>query len=207
MNLPNKLTLLRIILVPVVCALIMYPIVPDYGIINRWLICGLVFGAAAITDALDGNIARKRGIVTDFGKLLDPVADKLLVAGCLVCFVAAGLCSPWIVIIVLLREFLVTSMRMVEAGKGIVIPANNWGKAKTVVQIAAIVLVIVVEYCKYLIECFAAQWVGRSDALDMMEKMKSVDIFVKGVLWLSAAITLISGGIYLYQCRSVFKDN
>ncbi|MCL2486416.1 MAG: CDP-diacylglycerol--glycerol-3-phosphate 3-phosphatidyltransferase [Oscillospiraceae bacterium] len=198
MNLPNRLTLLRIILVPLVCALILYPIVPDYGVINRWLVCGLMFGAASITDALDGRIARKRGLVTDFGKLLDPVADKILVIGVFVCFTAIGLCSPWIVIIVLLREFMVTSMRMVEAGKGVVIPANNWGKAKTITQIAAIVLLMTVEYAKYIINHFAA---FQSDEL-----FAAADVLAQSFLWLSAAITLISGAIYLYQSRAVFKD-
>jgi len=198
MNLPNRLTLLRIILVPLVCALILYPIVPDYGVINRWLVCGLMFGAASITDALDGRIARRRGLVTDFGKLLDPVADKILVIGVFVCFTSIGLCSPWIVIIVLLREFLVTSMRMVEAGKGVVIPANNWGKAKTITQIAAIVLLITVEYAKYIINHF----------LDLQpdELVVAADVLAQSFLWLSALITLISGAIYLYQSRAVFKD-
>ena len=197
MNLPNKLTLLRIGLVPVVVALILYPIVPDAFIINRWLVAGLVFGAAAITDAFDGKIARKRGLITNFGKLLDPVADKLLVVSAFIALMAEGLCSPWIIIIVLLREFLVTSMRMVEAGKGNVIPANGWGKAKTIIQIIGIVTVFVVEYAKYIINYFEIP--APITIIDI------ADISAQVVLWFSAAITLLSGFIYLKASKEIFE--
>ena len=197
MNLPNRLTIFRIVFVPVVAALIMYPIVPDVWVINRWLIAGLAFGLAAITDAFDGSIARKRGITTDFGKLLDPVADKLLVAGSLIALMMVGLCSPWIIIIVLFREFLVTSMRMIQAGRGNIIPANNWGKAKTVIQIVAIVTVFVTQYIKYIIAHFK---IGVPDIVPQIG-----DIAAQALLWISAVVTLISGAVYLFQSREIFK--
>jgi len=195
MNLPNKLTMVRIVLIPVVAALLLAA--PSAGWL-LWLLAGLAFGAAAITDALDGNIARKRGLVTDFGKLMDPVADKLLVTAALVCMVASGLCPAWVLIIVLAREFLITSIRMVAVAKGTVIAANKWGKAKTIIQIAAIVTVIVAQFALALLTALgiepgtvvtaAAHWLGQ------------------GMLWLSAAITVISGVVYAVDARHLFRD-
>ena len=92
----------------------------------------------AITDALDGHIARMQGLVTDFGKLIDPVADKPLIIDTLIALLLVGLCSPWIIVIVLLREFLITLMRMIAAGKGNILSVNNLGKAKTISQIAGL---------------------------------------------------------------------
>ena len=132
MNLPNKLTLLRIAIVPfiVACMLIDFPL--------NYFVAGLLFGAAAITDAFDGNIARKNNLITDFGKFADPLADKILVISVLVCFLKAGLCGAIPLIIILFREFTVTSIRLVAAANGKVIAANVWGKFKTIAQITAI---------------------------------------------------------------------
>ncbi len=200
MNLPNKLTLLRMILVPVVVVLIMveFP--------HSWLVGGIVFGIASITDALDGKIARKRGLVTDFGKLMDPIADKLLVISAFVCFITietpgawieGPICSPWVVIIILAREFLVTSARMIYAERGIVIAANIWGKLKTVIQITAIVTIFVFMYALYLLRLFGI-------INPLIENIVGVIFAV--VTWLSALITVISGATYLYQCRDLLKD-
>ncbi len=202
MNLPNKLTLLRMILVPVVVVLILveFPF--------HWLAAGIIFGIASITDALDGNIARKRGLVTDFGKLMDPIADKLLVISAFVCFITVALptpelgvaCSPWVVIIILAREFLVTSARMIYAERGIVIAANIWGKLKTVIQIASIVTVFVIMFALEVI-----QMIGISaEILSTINLVASIVIIV--VTWLSALITVISGATYLYQCRDLLRD-
>jgi len=195
MNLPNRLTLLRIILIPAVTALLMAA--PSGGWLF-WLLAGLAFGAAAITDALDGNIARKRGLVTDFGKLMDPVADKLLVTAALVCFVGFGLCSEWVLIIVLAREFLITSIRMVAVTKGTVIAANNWGKAKTVIQIVAIVTVIT---CQFVLSLLSA--IGIEPGVVITT---AADLLSQITLWLAALITLISGVIYAMGARSLFSD-
>ncbi len=198
MNLPNRLTMVRIILIPVVAALLLAA--PAGGWL-LWLLAGLAFGAAAITDALDGNIARKRGLVTDFGKLMDPVADKLLVTAALVCLVASGLCSAWVLIIVLAREFLITSIRMVAVTKGMVIAANKWGKAKTIIQIAAIVTVIV---CRFALSLLGT--LGGIAANDLV-LLNIVSLWLShGMLWLSALITLISGAVYAIDARHLFTD-
>lgn len=195
MNLPNKLTMVRIILVPVVAALLLYA--PTGGWLY-WLLGGLAFGAASITDALDGNIARKRGLVTDFGKLMDPVADKLLVTSALVCMVSTGLCSSWVLIIVLAREFLITSIRMVSVTKGIVIPANVWGKVKTVIQITAIVTVIV---CQFALSGLDALGV------EVPALVSTIAYWLgEGLLWLCAAITVISGAVYAVGAKKLFSD-
>ena len=190
MNLPNKLTLMRMLLIPLVVVFILYDFAP-----HRWLIAGLLFGVAAVTDAFDGRIARQRGLVTDFGKLMDPVADKMLVIATLVSFIPLGLCSPWIVIIVLLREFLVTSIRMVSSSKGIVIPANAWGKAKTITQMTAISVVFAIQYFIYLFGNIVPESVCR--VLPVVG-----DVF----LWIAAAATIISGATYVMGSRELFKD-
>ena len=195
MNLPNRLTLLRIILIPVVTGLLLAA--PSGGWLF-WLLAGLAFGAAAITDALDGRIARKHGLVTDFGKLMDPVADKLLVTAALVCLVGSGLCSEWVLIIVLAREFLITSIRMVAVTKGTVIAANNWGKAKTVIQIIAIVTVIVCQFALSLLPAVGVQ---------LPEIVGTAAHWLSQItLWLCAAITVVSGVIYALDARQLFSD-
>lgn len=194
MNTPNKLTLARVVLIPIVAALLLHA--PAGGWLF-WLIAGLVYGAAAITDALDGSIARKRGLITDFGKLMDPVADKLLVTSVFICFVAIGICSPWVLIIVLAREFLVTSVRMVSSSRGIVIPANIWGKVKTVTQMTAIVAIFVFEMLSALLGDTSFWLPLYSTIVTAAEQV---------LLWLSAAITIISGGVYVWQSRELFLD-
>ncbi len=194
MNTPNKLTVARVVLIPFTVALLL--IAPTGGWLY-WLLSGLIYGAAAITDALDGNIARKRGLVTDFGKLMDPVADKLLVTSVFVCFVAIGICSPWVLIIILAREFLVTSVRMVSSSRGIVIPANNWGKAKTITQMTAIVAIFVFEMCASLLGGLGF-WQPLFDSIIYYAEQV--------LLWLSAAITIVSGAVYVWQSRELFLD-
>ena len=128
MNLPNKLTMLRVILIPffVVCELIPY----SWG---KWAAL-VIFVAASITDKLDGTIARKYNLITNFGKFMDPLADKLLVCSAMICFVGLGTLAPWIVIIIVAREFIISGFRLIAAENGRVIAAGIWGKAKTVVQ-------------------------------------------------------------------------
>ena len=129
MNLPNKLTMLRIILIPVFLVLVLVDRIPMHYL---WSL--IVFLAACITDTLDGNIARKRNLVTDFGKLMDPLADKLLVMSALVAFIPVAGVPVWVVVVILGREFMVTSLRLIAAGKGVVIAADKWGKVKTISQ-------------------------------------------------------------------------
>ncbi|HBS59890.1 MAG TPA: CDP-diacylglycerol--glycerol-3-phosphate 3-phosphatidyltransferase [Firmicutes bacterium] len=138
MNLANKLTLVRIILVPVFMFVLLVKILP-YG---EFIAAG-IFILAAITDGLDGYIARKHNQVTKLGKLMDPLADKLLVTAALVSLVEMGLLKSWVAFIIIGREFLVTGIRAVAAAEGIVISASKLGKYKTVAQIIAIVATMI----------------------------------------------------------------
>lgn len=138
MNFPNKLTILRILLVPVFIVLLFM------GQTNTILkIPALaVFCIASLTDALDGYIARSRNLITNFGKFMDPLADKLLVCSALVCFVQIGSIPAWVVIVIIGREFIISGFRLIASDKGVVIAANKWGKAKTVSQMITIILLI-----------------------------------------------------------------
>ncbi len=136
MNLPNTLTLLRIFLVPVVVVALLDE-TP-----NGDAIAAGVFALAALTDGLDGYIARSRGDITTFGKLMDPLADKLLVTAALVSLVSLGRLEAWIAMVIIAREFAVTGLRGVAAEQGVVIQASALGKAKTILQVAAIIALI-----------------------------------------------------------------
>ena len=129
MNLPNKLTMLRIILIPVFLVLLLAESIPLHYL---WSL--IVYLAACFTDTLDGHLARSRNLVTDFVKLMDPLADKLLVMSALVAFIPVAGVPVWVVVIILAREFMVTSLRLIAAGKGVVIAADKWGKIKTISQ-------------------------------------------------------------------------
>lgn len=134
MNLPNKLTLLRIILVVPFIILLMY----GYNIAAL-----VIFAIASITDFFDGYIARKYNLITDFGKLMDPLADKILVLAALILFVELKYIPAWVVIIILSREFFVTGIRIIASAKGDVIPADKSGKYKTVTQMIAIIIILI----------------------------------------------------------------
>lgn len=138
MNLPNKLTLLRIIMVPFFVVFMAFDDTP-----KSLLAAAVIFAAASLTDMLDGKIARKYGLITNFGKLMDPLADKILVMSAMVCFVARSFAPAWVVVVILAREFLVTSLRLIAAAEGTVIAADNWGKIKTVTQMAWVIWTLV----------------------------------------------------------------
>ena len=138
MNLPNKLTVLRMILiVPFVVFLLL-------GKGEGWMKWAVlaVFCAASLTDMLDGKIARKYNLITDFGKFMDPLADKLLVCSALICLVDLGRLPSWICIIIIAREFVISGFRLIASDNGIVIAASWWGKTKTVSQMAMVILMI-----------------------------------------------------------------
>ena len=137
MNLANKLTLIRIILVPIFLVFIAYQDLP-YGSV----IATLIFIIASVTDQLDGYIARSRNQVTNFGKFMDPLADKLLVTAALISLVELQLVPAWAAIVIIAREFAVSGLRTIAASEGLVIAASWWGKIKTVIQIIAIVLLL-----------------------------------------------------------------
>lgn len=184
MNLPNKLTVARIIATPVFLALIM---------LNWYIPALIVFIAAALTDLFDGKIARKRGLVTDFGKFLDPVADKMLTTAAFLAFLEKGVGDGivWIVFLVLFREFLVTSVRLVAASSGgKVIAANIWGKAKTVSQMVAIIFTI------------AALSFVSLFSFPVLNTILAA--LVTLTLWVSTVLCVISGVIYLVQNAEFF---
>lgn len=195
MNTPNKLTLSRVLLVPVMSFFILASFIP-----HNYLWAGIIFGIASLTDYFDGKIARSRNLITDFGKLADPVADKLLVAAAIICFIEKGLCSSWVLIIVLAREFTVTSMRMVAASKGRVIAANMWGKVKTVSQMIAIIAIFVFQWAIQVVS--GGAFIKLADAT-VGTISNWANIFGSVFLWISAALTLISGIIYLVQNKDV----
>ena len=138
MNLPNKLTIFRVILIPFFVFFMLAPYFPD----NGKYIAVAIFIIASLTDMLDGKIARKYNLVTNFGKFMDPLADKLLVCSAMICLVATGQLASWIVIIIISREFIISGFRLIAADNGIVIAASHWGKFKTVFQMLMIIVLI-----------------------------------------------------------------
>lgn len=171
MNLPNKLTMFRIILVPVTMALML---------LDRPVFAGIVFALASITDFFDGFIARKYNLITSFGKIMDPLADKILVFGALLCFIQNGTINVWPVVIILAREMFVTCMRVVAVDKGKVIAASWWGKIKTNVQIFSVLFSIFFE--------------------------NALPTVCAGVLWFAAIFTLASWVAYIVENLDVFRD-
>ena len=190
MNLPNKLTLCRIILVPV---FMIFVSLTEFGAetfnATWYLVAGIVFAAASFTDYLDGHLARKWHMVTDFGKFADPLADKLLTTVALIYMMRDGVCSPVVLCIILAREFAVSGLRMVAAGAkdGKVIAANMWGKVKTVLQMLTIIF-----YFFGISLTYGNTVLGNLD----------VWLISYWLCWLVAAATAISGIKYLWDNRS-----
>ncbi len=138
MNLPNKLTILRVVMVPF---FVFFMLTDVGGAANKWIAL-VIFCAASLTDMLDGKIARARNLVTNFGKFMDPLADKLLVCSAMICLIPAGMLEAWFVIVIIAREFIISGFRLVASDNGIVIAASYWGKFKTVSQMAMIIVLI-----------------------------------------------------------------
>ena len=139
MNLPNKLTTLRVIMIPFFVLFMLL----DGGVSQTYrYIAAVIFIVASFTDLLDGKIARKYNLVTNFGKFMDPLADKLLVCSALICLIELGQLPAWVVIIIISREFIISGFRLVAADNGVVIAASYWGKFKTTFQMAAVILMI-----------------------------------------------------------------
>lgn len=171
MNLPNKLTMIRIVMVPVCMALI---------ILGFNITAAIIFALASLTDFFDGYLARKHNLVSSFGKIMDPLADKLLTFGALICFVAKAPSFVWPAIIIIAREFFVTSMRVVAVDKGKVIAASWWGKVKTNVQMFSLI---------FAIACS-----------DFFPTATAV------VIWIAAIFTVASWIAYVFENIEVFKD-
>ena len=138
MNLPNKLTVLRVIMVPF---FVFFMLTDFAGDASKWIAL-VIFCVASLTDMLDGKIARARNLVTNFGKFMDPLADKLLVCSAMICLIPAGKLPAWVVIVIIAREFIISGFRLVAADSGIVIAASYWGKFKTVSQMFMVIVLI-----------------------------------------------------------------
>ena len=185
LNLPNKLTVIRMILSPVYLALMLLDFPCHY------IAALAVFTVASLTDMLDGKIARKNNLITVFGKLLDPLADKMLTTAALLAFMREGWCSIWIVMIVLTREFAVTSVRLIASAQGVVIPANYWGKAKTVSQM---VFTIVIMLLAQLEESFA---IFANTGWFTLARVSNI------MLWKTAVLTVVSGITYFVDSKKL----
>ncbi len=177
MNLPNKLTVSRMVMVPFVVACML---ADGLGVWTKWVALAL-FIIAAVTDLFDGKIARKYNLVTNFGKFMDPLADKMLVCSTLICLVEMGRIPSWMVIIIIAREFIISGFRLVASDQGVVIAASMWGKVKTVFQLVTIGFLIA-----------------------------NIDLFIfriaeQVLIWISLALTVISLIDYIIKNKDVLK--
>ena len=197
MNLPNKLTIFRIILVPIMVIIPFFNIQGEFfGIPYTYWILNLIFIIASITDHLDGKIARKRNIITTFGKFADPLADKILVLATMLILVEMGKLPAWIPIIVLTREFIVSGYRLIAVQKqGQVIAANIWGKLKTVTQMIAIILMFLDIYAYG--DFFTKKLTGYNLVINILSTT---------VMTISVIATIFSGYEYLKGSKELFKD-
>ena len=178
MNTPNKLTVARMIMVPF---LVVFLLTGWGGEANRYIAL-IIFAAASITDWFDGYLARKNNLVTNFGKFMDPLADKLLVCSAMICMIELGRLPAWFVIIILGREFIISGFRLIAAENGIVIAANYWGKFKTASQMVMIILLIL-----------------------HFDNIAAFVILEQIFIWISLALTIISLITYIWQNRSVLS--
>ncbi|MEE1396153.1 MAG: CDP-diacylglycerol--glycerol-3-phosphate 3-phosphatidyltransferase [Acutalibacteraceae bacterium] len=185
LNLPNKLTLIRMFLAPIYLALMLIEFPYHY------IVALAVFAVASLTDMLDGKIARKNNLITVFGKLLDPLADKMLTTAALLAFMREGWCSIWIVMIVLTREFAVAGVRLIATAQGIVIPANYWGKAKTVSQMVFTIVIMLLAELDATFDIFAnTGWFTLARVSNIM-------------LWITAVLTVVSGITYFVDSKKL----
>lgn len=174
MNLPNKLTVLRVLMIPF---FVFFLLLEKGDVFSYRLIAFAVFTVAAFTDTLDGILARKYNLITNFGKFMDPLADKLLVVSALICFIELDQISALIVIAVIAREFIISGFRLVASDAGVVIAASKWGKVKTVVQMAAVELLIL--------------------------NIERLRILTEITVWIMLALTLISLVDYIVKNKKV----
>lgn len=177
MNLPNKLTILRVLLIPFFVGFMLIPDIP-YG--NY--IAVAIFIVASLTDLLDGKIARKYDLVTNFGKFMDPLADKLLVCSALICLIETGQLAAWMVIVIISREFIISGFRLVASDNGVVIAASYWGKFKTTFQMLMIIVLVL--------------------------NLSGTFFYWLGVIltWVALILTVVSLCDYLVKNRNVLKE-
>lgn len=177
MNLPNKLTVLRVLLIPFFVAALLW----GHGE-NTTLryVAAAIFIVASLTDLLDGKIARKYNLVTNFGKFMDPLADKLLVCSALICLIELGDIPAWMVIVIISREFIISGFRLVASDNGVVIAASYWGKFKTTFQMIAVVLLIV--------------------------GIESMAVVTNACLWIAVVLTVVSLVDYIVKNHKVLTE-
>lgn len=175
MNLPNKLTMFRVILIPFFVVFMLV----DITLYDKWIALA-IFIIASLTDLLDGKIARKYNLVTNFGKFMDPLADKLLVCSALICLVALNRIPAWIVIVIIAREFIISGFRLIASDNGVVIAASYWGKFKTTFQMVMICL--------------------------MIADIAAISLLTAVVMWAALVLTVVSLVDYLVKNKDVMKD-
>ncbi len=172
MNLANKLTVFRVVLVP----FYVFFMLTDFTAYNRYIAL-TIFVIATITDKLDGTIARKYNMITSFGKFMDPIADKLLVCSALVCLVSSGEIPAWTVIVIIAREFIISGIRLIAAENGVAIAASWWGKIKTIAQMAMIIVILINADIFYILEqilIYVSLLLTVVSAIDYILKNKNV---------------------------------
>ncbi|MDE7341797.1 MAG: CDP-diacylglycerol--glycerol-3-phosphate 3-phosphatidyltransferase [Lachnospiraceae bacterium] len=176
MNLPNKLTMFRVILIPFFVLFML----ADITGVDKWIALA-IFIVASLTDLLDGKIARKYNLVTNFGKFMDPLADKLLVCSALICLVEMAKLPAWMVIVIIAREFIISGFRLIASDNGVVIAASYWGKFKTTFQMVMICLLIA--------------------------DIEAINIITNVVVWAALILTVVSLIDYLVKNKDVMKEN
>lgn len=177
MNLPNKITVFRAGLIPAFTILALIP-----SLLCQTL-AAILFGVASFSDFVDGHLARRRNLVTNFGKFMDPLADKMLVMAAMLCLVSLGRLPAWAVIIILCREFMVDGLRLLAAERGVVIAASPWGKRKTACQMVMVIVLLLAGW-------FSSQWYLW---------------LCRGLIALALVLTVYSGWDYLYKGRSYVR--
>ena len=175
MNLPNKLTIFRVILIPFFIIALLVPGIPA----GNWIALA-IFIVASLTDLLDGKIARKYNLVTNFGKFMDPLADKLLVCSALICLVELSRIPSWMVVIIIAREFTISGFRLIAADNGVVIAASYWGKFKTTFQMIAVCL--------------------------MIANIPVLSLLTTVITWIAVILTVVSLVDYLVKNKDVMKE-
>ena len=180
MNLPNKITMARIIMIPffIIALLVNFPFHEPIAVV--------IFIVASASDAVDGHLARSRNLITDFGKFMDPLADKLLTCSAFICLVELHMIPSWVVIIIIAREFAITGLRTLAASDGIVIAASKWGKAKTISQMIAIIALLLVNW--------------------PVMAFPALLLFGNIMVYVALALTLISGIDYFRLNKGVFRS-
>ena len=176
MNLPNKLTMFRVILIPFFIVFLLASLTPY----DKWIAL-VIFIIASLTDLLDGKIARKYNLVTNFGKFMDPLADKLLVCSALICLIELDKIPSWMVIVIIAREFIISGFRLVASDNGVVIAASYWGKFKTTFQMVAVCLLIA--------------------------DIAALTVVTQIILWITVVLTVVSLTDYLIKNKDVMKES